>query len=423
MPNTLFTNVRVLDGTGDFPYAGEVLVQGNRIKQVSRGVRAIPTTGLTVIDAGGATLMPGLCDAHTHFSWIDQPSLDDIGLMPVEEHTLAAMANARTYLDHGYTMCVGAAAAKPRLDVVIRNAIDKGQIPGPRYLANGPEIATIGGLGDLNPSHVGAYTFVEIINGPEEMRRCVRRLVKEGVDLIKLNISGEEITRVRAEETPMDEDEIAMAVHQAKKRGKRVCAHARSAESVKLCVKYGIEIVYHASFADDEALDMLEAKKDRHFVAPGLAWLYQTCHGAERWGITADRARAMGYFRELETAVETLKKMKRRGIRILPGGDYGFAWTPHGTYAKDLQYLVELVGLTPMEAILAATKLGGEIMGQPGGLGQVKAGYLADLILVDGDPLTNIRILQEKSRILAVMKDGRFHRAPELTPQRARVAV
>src|SRR3712207_6183132 len=110
MPNTLFTNVRVLDGSGDYPFTGEVLVQGNRIKQVSRGTRTVPASGLTVVDAQGATLMPGLCDAHTHFSWIDQAGLEPIGMMPVEEHTLAAMVNARTYLDHGYTMCVGAAA-------------------------------------------------------------------------------------------------------------------------------------------------------------------------------------------------------------------------------------------------------------------------------------------------------------------------
>lgn len=409
----LFANVRILDSTGERPYAGEVLVDGNRISKIARAPAVLPRHGAQVVNGGGALLMSGLCDAHTHFSWIDQPSLDAIGMMPVEEHTLEAGLSARRYLDMGYTMCVGAAAAKPRLDVVIRNYINSGKLPGPRYLANGPEIATIGGLGDLNPGHIAAYTFVEVINGPMEMRRTVRRLLKEGVDLIKLNLSGENITSVPAEHTPMAEDEVCEAVTEARRRpGVRICAHARSAASVKLCVKYGVEIIYHASFADDEAIEMLAATRDKHFVAPGVAWLYQTCHNASRWGVTPEVARGMGYHRELDACIAGIKRMKARGIRILPGGDYGFAWTPHGTYAKDLEYFVDLFEFTAMETILAATALGGEIMGRPNELGKVKEGYLADMILIDGDPLADIRILQDRERILAIMKDGVFHKEP-----------
>jgi len=131
----------------------------------------------------------------------------------------------------------------------------------------------------------------------------------------------------------------------------------------------------------------------------------------------------MGYMRELEIAIEACKKMHRRGIRVLPGGDYGFAWTPHGTYAKDLEYFVNLLGFSPTEVLVAATRLGGQIFGKPNELGQVKEGYLADLILVDGDPVTNIRVLQDKNRILAIMKDGEFHKAPDLMPHRQRVAI
>jgi imidazolonepropionase-like amidohydrolase len=345
--------------------------------------------------------------------------------MPTEEHTLFTAAVAKKYIDAGYTMCVGAAAAKPRLDVVIRNAINAGEIPGPRYLANGQEIGTIGALGDTNPVHIDhpLLSFGALVSGPEEMRKTVRTFIKYGVDLIKLNLSGEEIAKVGADETPMSEEEIAMACAEAKRRGKRICAHARSAQSVKLCVKYGIEMVYHASYADDEAIDMLEAAKHKHFVAPGLAWLIRTARNAGEWGIAPGSALAIAYERELAIAIEGLKKMHKRGIRIMPGGDYGFAWTPHGTYAKDLEYFVELLGFTPMEAILSTTKLGGEIMGRPNELGQVKEGFLADLLLVDGDPVANIRILQEQSRILSVMKDGVFHREPPVMRQPARIAV
>jgi imidazolonepropionase-like amidohydrolase len=422
MANVLFTNVRILDGSGEPPYTGEVQVQGNRIKSIGRTSRAMPTHGQTVIDGAGATLMPGMTEAHTHFSWNDQPSLEAIQMMPPEEHTLFAAGVAKTYIDMGFTSCVGAASAKPRLDVVIRNAINSGQIPGPRYLANTQEIATTGGLGDTSPPHLDIrdLSFGYVVSGVEEMRRAVRLFIKYGVDLIKLNLSGEEIAGVPAEETPMTDEECAVAVGEAKRRGRRACAHARSAQSVKMCVQHGIEIIYHASYADEEALDLLEANKEKHFVAPGLAWLLMTSREAGDWGIAPDSPLAIQYARELDIAVETMSKMHRRGIRVLPGGDYGFAWIPHGTNAKDLQYFVELVGMSPMEVIVATTRYGGQIMGRGDELGLVKEGYVADLILVDGDPLSNIRILQDRSRILAVMKDGEFHRAPEMAAQAGR---
>ena len=426
MSNVLFTNVRIFDGSGDLPYAGEVLVQGNRIARVARGARSMPTTGVTVVDGAGATLMPGMIEAHTHFSWNDQPTLDSIQRMPPEEHVLWCAAVAKRYLDMGWTSCVGAATAKPRLDVVIRNAINAGQIPGPRYLAASQEITVPGGLGDETKPHLPykEFSFGAIVSGREQMRECVRMFFKYGVDSIKLNLSGEYITGLPAELTQFSDEEIAVAVEEARRFGKRVAAHARSCESVKQCVRHGIEVIYHASFTDEEALDMLEAAKDRHFVAPGLAWLIQTSYGASQWGISPEVAKDMGYHRELEHAVESMRKMHKRGIRVLPGGDYGFAWTPHGTNAKDLEYFVKYVGMSPMEALLSATKHGGAIMKMGNELGQVRDGFLADLLLVDGDPLADLSILQEEKRLLAIMKDGRFHKAPaERAPRSTRWAA
>jgi imidazolonepropionase-like amidohydrolase len=322
-------------------------------------------------------------------------------------------------------MGCGAAAAKPRLDVVVRNAINKGMIPGPRYRAAGPEITTVGGLGDSAPPHIPheGLNLGIVVSGPEEVRRTVRTLIKYGVDSIKLNLSGEEITGMKAEETPMSEEEVAMAVKEAKARGLVLAAHARSSGSVIQCVRHGIQNIYHASFANEEALDMLEANKDKHFVAPGLAWLINTARHAGEWGIKPGSPLSIAYERELEHAVETCKKMHRRGIRLLIGGDYGFAWTPQGTNAKDLETFVDLLGFSPMEAILAATKLGGQIMMRGDELGQIKPGYLADMLLVDGDPIANIRVLQDKSRLLAIMKDGQFHKAPKMNEQRRRLTA
>ena len=425
MANIVFTNVRIFDGTGELPYQGEVQVQGNRIQRVARGNRSIPSSGLTVIDGAGATLMPGMCEAHTHFAWNDQPSLGSIQKMPPEEHILWCAHIAERYLNRGFTSCVGAATAKPRLDVVVRNAIESGLIPGPRYLAASQEITVAGGLADETLPHLPfqELSFGAVVSGSEEMRKCVRMFLKYGVDTIKLNLSGEYIAGLPAEFTPMTEDEIATAVHEARLRGKRVSAHARSSESVKQCVRHGIDIIYHASFADEEALDMLEAKKDKHFVAPGIAWLINTSHHASEYGITPEIAKQMGYHRELEIACQTLQKMRKRGIRILPGGDYGFAWIKHGTNAKDLEYFVRYLGFSPMEALLSATKLGGQIMMRPNELGLLKEGYLADLLLVDGDPLANIAVLQDPERILAVMKDGQFYKTPEVRAGRSRLGL
>lgn len=421
---TLFTNVRVLDGAGGSPFQGEVLVEGNRIQTVKAGIGKISSPNAMRVEAAGATLMPGMVEAHTHFSWNDQPSLAAIQMMPPEEHILWCVRVAKRYLDAGFTSCLGAATAKARLDVVLRNAINAGEFPGPRYLAASQEITTLGGLGDGTLPHLpfSELSFGAVVSGPEEMRRTARMFMKYGVDTLKINLSGEYICGIPAEATPFSDEEIAMLVREAKINGKRVAAHARSAESVKQCVRHGIELIFHASFADEEALDMLEANKDKHFVAPGLAWLINTSHHASAWGITPEVAKAMGYHRELEVAIETLKKMHKRGIRILPGGDYGFAWVPHGTNAKDLEYFVKYLGFSPMEAIVSATKYGGAIMMKPDELGEIKDGYLADLLLVDGDPVSNISVLQDTNRLLAIMKDGVFHKAPVKTAEGIRMA-
>ncbi len=413
MSKIAFTNVNIFDGSGEDTFLGEVLVEGNRIVDVTRAPGKVNTQGTTrVIDGRGRFLMPGMTEAHTHFSWNDQPSLAAIQFMPPEEHILWCVRVAKRYLDMGWTSAIGAAAAKPRLDVVLRNAINAGEFPGPRYLAGSQEITTIGALGDNTLPHMDfeELSFGSVCSGPEEIRRSARTFIKFGVDHLKINLSGEYIAGLSAEMSPFSEDEVAMLAQEAKRYGKRMAAHARSSESVKQCVRHGIEMVYHASFADEEALDMLEANKDKHFVAPGIGWLIRTCFNASEFGITPAIAETMGYKRELEIASESLRKMHKRGIRILPGGDYGFAWMPHGTNANDLQYFVDYIGMTPAEAIRAATKLGGQIMMKPDELGQLRPGFLADIVLVDGNPLENLALLTDPAKVQLVMKDGVIHK-------------
>jgi imidazolonepropionase-like amidohydrolase len=408
MGNIVFTNVNIFDGSGSDPFMGEILIENNRITRVARNGDTVNALDARVINGRGKFIMPGMTEAHTHFSWNDQPSLSAIQFMPPEEHILWCVRVAKRYLEMGFTSALGAAAAKARLDVVLRNAINAGEFPGPRYLAGSQEITTLGGLGDNTLPHLPfrELNFGEVVSGPEEVRRAARMFIKFGVDHLKINLSGEYIAGIPAEASPFSEEEIAMLAAEAKRAGKRVAAHARSSESVKQCVRHGLELVFHASFADEEALDMLEANKEKHFVAPGIGWLVSTLYHAEKWGITEEVATKMGYARELEVATDTLQKMHKRGIRILPGGDYGFAWMPHGTNARDLEYFVKYIGMTPKEALLSATRLGGELMMQPESIGQIAPGFFADVVIIDGDPLQNLKLLQDPDKISLVMKDG-----------------
>ena len=414
MAGVLFRGVNVLDCSGDDPFPGEVLVEGNRITAVERAPNSIPNDDHEVIDGGGsATLMPGLIESHAHLSIDNTDDLAAIGMIPPEETTLIAMRNARLYLDYGITSCISAAGAKPRVDVVIRNAIDKGEIAGPRLLAASPWLTVTAGLGDLRMLHMPHLSSMAIVvDGPENYRRQTRELIREGVDIIKLVISGDTfVPHAPSEATVMSEAEVAAAAEVVHAHGKRMSAHARSAGAVKLCVKHGIKVVYHANFADEEAIEMLEANRDWIFVSPNIGFTAIASYEGQEW-FTEEQVLELGFREELAGAAKGLKELKSRNVRILGGGDYGFGLTPHGDNARDLGHLVKYCGFTPMEAILSMTKFGGEAMDLPNELGQVRTGFLADLILFDGDPLQDTDRMTDTQNFLAVMKDGGFHKKP-----------
>jgi imidazolonepropionase-like amidohydrolase len=420
MAQTHFRNVKIIDGSGAPPFAGEVLVEGNRIREVGPKVTAAPLA--RAVDGGGAVLMPGLIESHSHLSFLDTADLESLGYVPVEEHLLRTLKNAKKMLDQGFTACVSAAAAKPRLDIVLRNTIDAGDHPGPRTLAATPELTVSGGLGDVNLWHMQRSTFALICDGPDEFRRTARQMVREGVDTLKINPSGDEfVPHSRAAQTVMTEAEVAAVCEVGQAHGKVVAAHARSAGAVKLCVKHGVQRIYHATLCDEEALAALVDAKDRIFVAPTLGITWATLYEAGAWGLTTAAAENMGMKRELDIGIANMLRLKAAGVRLLPGGDYGFAWNPIGANARDIDHFVKLLGFTPLEAIRAATEWGGQMMGRSD-LGLVKAGCLADLLLVDGDPSVDVSVLRDASRLVGIMKDGAFHKEPPARAALARVA-
>src|SRR3989475_10999110 len=254
MAGYLITNARILDGTGKEPFAGAVRVEANRITEVTPGAAPPRARGATVIDGGGTTLMPGLIESHAHLGFADMTS-QELTRLPPEEHMLVTVRNAKLMLDCGYTSAFSAGAPKPGLDVVLKREIEAGRVPGPRLLANGPEITVTGGLGDTNLAHLPHYetpTFAWVADGPDAIRRVCRLLAREGVDLLKLNLSGDIGTSAwPSEQTPMTDAEVEAAMEVARARGLRVAAHCRSAESVMMALRHGVEAIYHANYADE----------------------------------------------------------------------------------------------------------------------------------------------------------------------------
>lgn len=396
---------RVLSCSGDAnerPVAADVLLEGDRIAAVGPALD-VDLAAARVVDLRGSTVLPGLCDAHTHISWPLDFVFDHDGVAaaPPHRHVLDVAAVARTFLESGYTLIVGAGVLQPDDDVLARDAIDRGLIPGPRIVPSGPMIAEEGGLG----SDGG---LMDVVHDARSLREVVKRQCDAGVRALKLFISGDGVVPAfPSDDVYMNDVMLTAAVEEADRHGAFVTAHARGAASVAMAARTGVRVIHHACFLDDASLKELEARGSDVWVCPGLHYLYAMVHGhAEPWGMTAEKIEASGYRRELEAQVDGLRELHARGVQLVAGGDFGHQWTHHGTYAAELQRYVELVGLTPTEAILTATRNAGPLAGLD--TGQVRPGFLADLLVVDGDPTEDVTLLQEPTRRRAVVKGGAF---------------
>jgi imidazolonepropionase-like amidohydrolase len=406
MKPVVFTNAMVFDGTGRDLFPGTVRVEGQRIAAVAEGGEQLSRDDAEVIDCCGATLMPGLVEAHGHLSWpssvgriYDSPMLAK-GLPP-EEHLLITAHNARVTLEAGFTSVYSAGSLGTRFEIALKKEIEGGYLPGPRLVSSSLEQGPSGVPG-VPPAEGNKHG-----RGADAMRAYVKEMAELGVDSIKMLLSGDDaFAEGASQHLTYTEGEVAAAANEAHVRGLWLSCHAQSAESIKIALRHGFRILYHCSHADGEALDWLEAKRDEVFVAPAVGLRYARMHEAEAFGITRAVAEKMGVFAEVERMQKVIPELRQRGIRVLPGGDYGFPYHPVGRNARDLELFVKLFGYSPIEALVAATKFGGELMGLP--LGLIQSGWLADLLLVEGDPTRDIKILQHPGSLLKIMKDGAF---------------
>ncbi|WP_205672302.1 amidohydrolase family protein [Ammoniphilus sp. YIM 78166] len=403
------TGAKVWDGLSDSAYPATVIVRGNRIESVIPGTEVPSDLPADRIDGTGMTLMPGMVEGHCHPSFTNIKSMTELGQLSNEEHMLLTAKNLQLLLSHGFTSIFEAASAKPMLGVTARNAINEGMIAGPRMLAGSPEMTTTAGLGDERKRHIYQESFGLIADGADEFRRVARECIRDGVDVLKINISGDEfISHARAEITPLEEEELAAVVSVGHRYGKLIAAHARSSQSVKMAVRHGVDCIYHCDFADEEALDMLESVKDRVFVGPAFGLVHNSTMG----GMSPQVAESMGLFRKFEATCKTYKEIRKRGIRVVVGGDYGFAITPMGQNARDIEHFVNFFGYTPVEALKCATTVGAQLMQMGHELGQIKEGFLADMLLVRGDVTEDVSLLQDRDNLAMIMKDGKIWKDP-----------
>ena len=415
MGRTLIQNATLFCATGTDVFGGVLGVGATPTVALGQGTP--PAPGDTVIDATGMFCMPGMTEGHAHLSFENVCATEDLITPGPETQVFTAARGAKALIEAGFTSAYGASEAKLKLAVAVREEVNAGRLPGPRIRAGGLEISVTGAMGDESTAHnprIGPSTIVDSV---DKMRKAVRLHCREGIDNIKLDVSGDPFyPGTPGHTTPMTYDEILTAVETAHAYGRKINAHTRSIEGSKRCVRAGVDGLFHCEYSDEELLDMMEAAKDRIFVVPTVGLFAQIMGGeASGHGLSPEIAGYMNIPELLENSIRTHTELRKRGVRHLIGGDYGFGWSPQGTQGRDLKSFVDLFGYSPAEALVCATRNGGLAMGYGGELGTLEAGKLADLILVDGDPLADLSVLAGPEKVALVMKDGTIQKiAPAL---------
>ena len=398
-PPIVLRAARLIDGRGGAPIApAAVMIRGDRIEAAGSGL-AIPP-GARVIDLGGATLLPGLIDLHTHLTSTGVHWEDELLKTTPAQAALHGAQNARITLMAGFTTCRDMGPTWPFVDIDLRKAIDEGVVPGPRLMASGNYVSPTGGAGDARQFSI--YVDVPIVrnlaDGPDEIRKAVRTNLKQGADFIKILGTGAVLSKgVPPGAQSYSEQEMHVAVEEAARWGKHVAAHLHGTEGIKAGIRAGVRTVDHGSMMDDEAVDLL---RTHH------AYFVPTLYTSESISANAsvpdsEKARS-----------KQIKELKDKSFQMVlkAGLPIGFATdaavVPHGQNAREFGYRVRL-GQSPMAAIVSATKTAAEIMGWSDRAGTIEPGKFADLIAVSGDQIRDITQLES---VAWVMKGGAVYK-------------
>ena len=403
----LFKNAKLLDSTkADLQDGVAVLVEGSRIREVSP--RPIRAAGATVVDVAGRTLMPGLIDCHVHV-FLPEVNIRALEAVPLTLLTARAAPLMRAMLDRGFTTVRDTGGA----DWGIREAVEHGYLPGPRLFIAGRAIGQTSGhsdprrrtdLGGGCPTENAMVFTMAIADGVTEVRRAVREQLRQGADHIKIMVSG----GVASPYDPLDSlqystDEIRAAVEEAAAFKRYVCAHSYPANAIARAVECGVRVIEHGNLIDAPTAKLM-AKKQAFLVPTLVAYDAINRHAAD-FGMGPESLEKNKIV--LEAGLRSLELAKRAGVRMAFGSDLLGQLQPD----QSKEFLLREEALSPREIIHSATIVGAELLGRPGELGVIAPGALADLLVVDGNPLEDLGVFQDQgAHIPVVMQDGRFHR-------------
>jgi imidazolonepropionase-like amidohydrolase len=368
----------------------------------------------TVLDYSGLFVMPGLLDVHTHLAYGNAKSEEDIDLyQPMEFRALRGLFFAQKVVAAGYTsICAPGDAGQISLSV--RDAINFGLFEGPRVTAAGRYLTTRQGLTDWYPTWIGVpdTSIGRLVTNKDEAIEEIRVQVKNGVDCIKLAMDGVQTREDGSLIAAFNQDETTTMVAEAHRLGKRVVVHARGREATLYAARAGVDLIFHAYYLDDECIDAM--LKSGSAIGPTMTFPRNIIDFTQPHEPAAIKGRISSVEREYITACENLQKARKAGIPMMTGTDSGFAVTPYGEWhAMELEIFVRDLGFTPAEALHCATAVTARFMANGSRIGVLEGGRFADFIAVDGSPLENIAILQDKTRIRHVHIGGKRMQIPE----------
>jgi imidazolonepropionase-like amidohydrolase len=404
MRRLVLTNARLVDGDNPPRDNMTVVVSGDRFEAVESGLFPADDAASDVYDLGGRTVMPGMIHGHYHATYTRFSAAEKLPVgmeAPPATQTLRAAHHLRQALYTGFTGVVSAGAPYA-IDAACKRAIEEGLIEGPRVVAGSRDVSTTGHSQDGFEWHWGSgmTSQTNIADGVDSFRKAVREELKRGAEMIKIFATPGHGVVGTYPDLEMSEEELKAAIDTAHSRSARIRAHIANKKGLLACVRLGIDIVDHGDGLDQECIDaMLE--KDV-FLVPSIRYPYMAC---QIWtGSLIDEMR-----RGMDEMIEMLPIATKAGLKMTLGDDYGAQPLDHGTYGEELDFYVQVAGIAPLDVIRWATKFGGEMVAGNDELGTIAKGKLADFLVVDGDPVANIKLLADPSNFLAIAKGGQLY--------------
>lgn len=385
-----------------------VLGEDGRVGEIlAAGAARQPRPGDVELDYSGLFVMPGLIDVHTHLAYGEAKSKEDIDLYkPMEFRAIRAMFFAQKVLAAGYTS-ICAPGDSGQISLSVRNAVRAGLFDGPRITAAGPYITNAQGFQNSYPTWIGVpvSAICRIVRNRDEAIEEIRRQSKDGVDCVKIDLDGVQLRPDGELIASFTQAELTEMVEEIHRHGKKAIAHARGREAVLYAGHAGVDLIFHASFIDDEGIEAV--LRTGGAIAPSLTFPRNTVDFTLPSDPAAKKGRIGAELREFEIACVNMQKAKAAGVPLMTGTDTGFAVTPYGEWhAREIELFVEYLGFSPAEAVRAATEVSAKCLIDEG-VGTLDPGRWADFIAVDGSPLQDVSVLLDRTRLKAVHQGGR----------------